>query len=579
MAKAENNIVQQSKDFFAKLATWQKISLFSVVAVAIAGVILLLANTGDDTSYSVLFSDIEPGEGASIVENLKEKNIPYKLKDGGRTILVDSSQVYEQRLELAKEGLPASGGIGYEIFDKTNLGMSEFVQKLNYRRALEGELARTIGSLNEVQKARVHIVIPEKTLFAKDQKEPSASVILHFKNGKVIDNVSISGIQNLVASSVEGMATSGVTVVDFRGKILSAPPLDGTSVTGLTSQQYAQQVEVEQNLTNKVQSLLDGVLGYGNSEVRVSAELDFTQIDRTITDFDPESQVVRSEQNIIDSSKSSDSLSYPAVSMSKGASNQIANYEISKTVSRVIEGVGNIKRLSVAVLINGTQKVTTVNGVPKAEYIPRTQEEIDKLTDIVKNAVGYDVTRNDQVYLENVPFESLNESLVPEAKEEIPWYQQSDNIKIFGLIGVVLFTIFLIFRLLYSKLMRDRMRIAMQLPQKVSFEEEEVQNDTLSDTDLEELEFDEDELLLLPAELPEQLLLEGDRVAFGIDEEAERDAELELEGDGTGMAQIPETLSEESLLKMELKSRVSNYLNEDPTDAVRLVRILLQQDT
>lgn len=579
MAKAENNIVQQSKDFFSKLAMWQKISLFSVVAVAIAGVILLLANTGEDTNYSVLFSDIEPSEGAKIVENLKEKNIPYKLKDGGRTILVDSSQVYEQRLELAKEGLPANGGIGYEIFDKTNLGMSEFVQKLNYRRALEGELARTIGSLNEVQKARVHIVIPEKTLFAKDQKEPSASVILHFKNGKVIDNVSISGIQNLVASSVEGMATSGVTVVDFRGKILSAPPLDGNSVTGLTSQQFAQQVEVEQNITNKVQSLLDGVLGYGNSEVRVSAELDFTQVDRTITDFDPESQVVRSEQSIVDSSKSSDSLSYPAVNMSKGTSNQIANYEISKTVSRVIEGVGNIKRLSVAVLINGTQKVTTVNGVPKAEYIPRTQEEIDKLTDIVKNAVGYDVTRNDQVYLENVPFESLNESLVPEAKEEIPWYQQSDNIKIFGLIGVVLFTIFLIFRLLYSKLMRDRMRIAMQLPQKVSFEEEEVQNDTLSDTDLEELEFDEDELLLLPAELPEQLLLEGDRVAFGIDEEAERDAELELEGDGTGMAQIPETLSEESLLKMELKSRVSNYLNEDPTDAVRLVRILLQQDT
>ncbi len=579
MAKAENNIVQQSKDFFSKLAMWQKISLFSVVAVAIAGVILLLANTGEETNYSVLFSDIEPSEGAKIVENLKEKNIPYKLKDGGRTILVDSSQVYEQRLELAKEGLPANGGIGYEIFDKTNLGMSEFVQKLNYRRALEGELARTIGSLNEVQKARVHIVIPEKTLFAKDQKEPSASVILHFKNGKVIDNVSISGIQNLVASSVEGMATSGVTVVDFRGKILSAPPLDGNSVTGLTSQQFAQQVEVEQNITNKVQSLLDGVLGYGNSEVRVSAELDFTQVDRTITDFDPESQVVRSEQSIVDSSKSSDSLSYPAVNMSKGTSNQIANYEISKTVSRVIEGVGNIKRLSVAVLINGTQKVTTVNGVPKAEYIPRTQEEIDKLTDIVKNAVGYDVTRNDQVYLENVPFESLNESLVPEAKEEIPWYQQSDNIKIFGLIGVVLFTIFLIFRLLYSKLMRDRMRIAMQLPQKVSFEEEEVQNDTLSDTDLEELEFDEDELLLLPAELPEQLLLEGDRVAFGIDEEAERDAELELEGDGTGMAQIPETLSEESLLKMELKSRVSNYLNEDPTDAVRLVRILLQQDT
>lgn len=581
MAKSDKNIAGQAKDFFTKLPMWQKISLFAVIAVAITGMVLLIANTNDDKTYAVLFSDIEPAEGAKIVESLKEKQIAYKLKDGGRTILVDSGQVYEQRLELAKEGLPATGGIGYEIFDKTNLGMSEFVQKLNYRRALEGELARTIGSLNEVQKARVHIVIPEKTLFEKDKKEPTASVILHFKNGKIIDNVSITGIQNLVASSVEGMQTSGVTVVDFRGKILSAPPLDDRSITGLTSQQFSQQVEVEQNLTNKVQSLLDGVLGYGNSEVRVSAELDFTQVDKTITDFDPEKQIVRSEQNIIDSSKSSDSLSYPAVNMSKGTSNQIANYEISKTISRVIEGVGSIKRLSVAVLINGTQKITTVNGVPKAEYTPRTDEEINKLTDIVKNAVGYDVTRNDQVYLENVPFESLNSSQIPVVQEEIPWYKQTDNIKLISLVVVMLLTLFMIFRLLQSKIMRDRVRIAMSLPEKVHLEPEEEEMDRIDQSDLDDIEFADDELLLLPAELPEQLLLDGERSSLGLDD-YDDDSD---DGDNFGMAgsigggpnEVPQ-LSEESLFKMELKSKVSDYVTDETLEAVRLVRILLSQD-
>ncbi len=578
---ANNKFIEQTKSIYTKMPMWQKLGLFAVIGIAIAGMILLIANTGNKTTYAVLYSDIDPSEGAKVVESLKGKNIQYKLQDGGKTILVDSAFVYEQRLELAKEGIPASGGIGYEIFDQTNLGMSEFVQQLNYRRALEGELARTIGTLNEVQKARVHIVIPEKTLFEKDQKQPTASVILHFKNGRNIDNASISGIQNLVASSVEGMNTSAVTVVDYRGKVLSAPPLDNNSITGLTSQQFSQQVEVEQNMSNKVQSLLDGVLGFGNSEVRVSAELDFTQVDKTITDYDPDKQIVRSEQTIIDSSKSSDSLSYPAVNMSKGTSNQIANYEIAKSVSRIIEGVGSIKRLSVAVLINGTQKITDVNGTPQAQYIPRTEEEINKLTEIVKNAVGYDVTRNDQVYLENVPFETLNESLIPVKKEEIIWYQQPENLKLIGLVIVMLITLFLIFRLLQSKVMKDRIRIAMSLPDKIVYSPEESDSDLLDQKELEELVFEDDELLLLPAQLPDQLLLEGDREDMSFEEFEEDESDNSFHDNAIPSAspiEIPE-MTEEDLFRIDLRNKVTDYIDEDPQEALKLVRILLSKDS
>lgn len=577
MAKLE--FIEQAKTFYNNLSKWQRVSILSVAGLVVIGVMALMLTTGEKKEYAVLFSDLDQNEAAKIVENLKERKIEYELKDGGSTILVEKGTVYEQRLTLAKDGIPAQGGVGYEIFDKTNLGMSEFVQKLNYRRALEGELSRTIGSMNEVQKARVHIVIPEKTLFEKDKKEPTASVILHFKNGKVIDNVSIVGIQNLVSSSVEGLQTAAVTVVDYRGKILSPAPLDDKTVAGLSSKQYEQQMEVEQNVTNKVQSLLDGVLGYGNSEVRVSAELDFTQIDKTITDFDPEKQVVRSEQNILDNSKSSDSLSYPAVNMEKGLSNQIANYEISKTVQRVIEGVGNVKRLSVAVLINGTYKVVEKEGIKTMTYVPRTQEELNKLTDIVKNSVGFDITRNDQVYLENVPFETQNIDQQIQNINKPVWYLDKDNWKLFALLFAMLLTVIMIYKLLQSKVIKDRFRIAFALPENVLIESEEEPDEEEEEDELEEIEFDDDELLLLPAELPEQLLLEGERSEMGLDEyDDDDDDDFDLAGAASASADNAPELTEEALMRLEIKSKVQDFIGTETQDAVRLVRILLAQD-
>lgn len=581
MAKTE--IIEQAKGFYQKLGRWQKVTIFSVLGVLVLGIGMLLYSTREKKEYAILFTDLDEKSASSIVENLKSRQVDYQIDDEGKTILVAKETVYDERMELAKEGLPAEGGVGYEIFDKTNLGMSEFVQKLNYRRALEGELARTISAMNEIKTAKVNITIPEKTLFEKDKKEPTAAITLFFKNGQGSDRVSIVGIQNLVASSVEGLLPGAVTVVDHRGKILSPEPLDDKSVTGMTSKQYMQQREVEENITQKVQTLLDGVLGYGNSEVRVSAELDFTQSDKTITDFDPEEQVVRSEQNITDNSKSSDSLSYPAVNMEKGVSNQIANYEISKTVQRVIEGVGNVKRLTVAVLINGTNKITThSDGTQTSQYIKRTNEEINKLTDIVKNAVGFDPTRNDQVYVENIPFETqlTNQNLV--TKKPVAWYQDKDNWQLFALIVVMMLTVLMIYRLLQSKYVKERFRIAMALPKDVTIEDE-IEEDELEEAEdeLEDIDFGDEDLLLMPAELPEQLLLDGERSETSLedfDETMNTEEDMDLAAlASTSQEDVPE-LTEENLLKLEIKHKVEDYVTDEPLEAVKLVRMLLAQD-
>lgn len=581
MAKTE--LIEQAKGFYQKLGRWQKVTIFSVLGVLVLGIGMLLYSTREKKEYAILFTDLDEKSASSIVENLKSRQVDYQIDDEGKTILVAKETVYDERMELAKEGLPAEGGVGYEIFDKTNLGMSEFVQKLNYRRALEGELARTISAMDEIKTAKVNITIPEKTLFEKDKKEPTAAITLFFKNGRGSDRVSIIGIQNLVASSVEGLLPGAVTVVDHRGKILSPEPLDDKSVAGMTSKQYMQQREVEENITQKVQTLLDGVLGYGNSEVRVSAELDFTQSDKTITDFDPEKQVVRSEQNITDNSKSSDSLSYPAVNMEKGVSNQIANYEISKTVERVIEGVGNVKRLTVAVLINGTNKITThSDGTQTSQYIKRTNEEINKLTDIVKNAVGFDPTRNDQVYVENIPFETqlTNQNLI--TKKPVAWYQDKDNWQLFALIVVMMLTVLMIYRLLQSKYVKERFRIAMALPKDVTIEDE-IEEDELEEAEdeLEDIDFGDEDLLLMPAELPEQLLLDGERSETSLedfDETMNTEEDMDLAAlASTSQEDVPE-LTEENLLKLEIKHKVEDYVTDEPLEAVKLVRMLLAQD-
>lgn len=575
---AENTFIEQVRTFYRRLSILQKLIIAGVLVALIVGIILIVSNS-KPVEMGVLYSNLEPADAAKIVESLKAKGINYELADNGNTILVEKSKLYDTRISLAGEGLPSESIVGYELFDKTNLGMSEFVQKLNYRRALEGELARTIATMDEVKKVRVHLVIPEKTLFKKDEKPPSASVIIHLKSGRSLSKISIEGIQNLVASSVEGLTLDKVTVVDGRGKILSEPPLDNSTVVGLTQTQHDIQRRVEQHYAEKVQSLLDGVLGVDNAKVRVNAEIDFTQVEKTITDFDPERQVIRSEQNIQEVSESTDSLSYPTVSQAKNSSNVIQNYEISKTISHIVEGTGNIKRLTVSALINGTTKIIDEQGIKKLQYTPRPKEELEQLTLAIKNAVGYDPSRNDQISVLNVPFDTSLLEQELEEQQPVVWYKDKEIIKLIALIAAILITIILMFALIQSKYVKERLRIALGLPnpkllakEKVEIEEEEEPEEQLEDFSL-----DEEDLLLLPAELPEQVLLEGETKEEEpiIEEETESLEEMAK----AALEEVePKEMTEEDMLKLEIKDKVETFLDEQTENAVKLIKILLQQD-
>ncbi len=574
-------VVDSTMTFFNKLTNTQKYIGLGVVAAVVLSIILIVS-LSTETKMATLYTDLEQGDSGKIVEQLQEQEIEYVLKEGGSRIDVPRESVDKIRIDLAKKGLPENSNVGYEIFDKTNLGMSEFVQKLNFRRALEGELANTITNMEEVKKARVHIVVPEKALFKKDQKKPTASVTLHLKSGRSISKISVEGIQNLISSSVEGLVPTDVKVMDNKANMLSTEALDENSLAGKTALQHQQQRNVENYYADKIQSLLDGVLGTNNTKVKVNADLDFTQIDQEKTEYDPDGAVIRSEQNLKNIDESADSLSYPYVNMAKDETNQIANYEISKNVERIMHEVGAIKRLTVSVLINGTaQVVPKEDGEKIIQYTPRSDDEMQKFNEIVRNAVGYDQNRNDQVSVINVPFahtldkDNYIDDFLP------PWYEIPDNKRIIYLVGLMLAIFILMLMILQSKQVRDRIRIAMGLPSKVVIDDYEIEEED-KEEQLEEIEFDDDDLLLLPAELPEQLLLDQEMPVEDADINEEIESELAFERDSLAdMASADfddEVLSEEALMKLEIKGKVEQFMDENPAEAVRLLRIMMSQD-
>ena len=429
MAEYQEQYRGQIGGFLQRLSLGQKVMLVAVTLGSIGAIIALIMLV-NRPSYAMLFTNLHPEDASKIVEKLKEKSVPYTLDDGGKTILVPKQQVYDLRLSLAGDGLPQSSVIGYEIFDRTNLGVSDFVQKVNYRRALEGELARTILELDEVDAARVHIVVPERTLFKEDEKPATASVVLKLKSGKPLKGETVQGITHLIASSVEGLEASNVTIVDSRGSLLSdaAKP---NSLAALTSTQYELQQKVESYLAQKAQSILEGVVGGGNALVQVSADLDFRQAERTLEQYDPENTSVRSEQITEEKTPVNDTLP-PAT-----RANTVTNYEVNKTIEHVVENVGSIKRISVAALVNGTEKSVEHNGERTTDYTPRPQEEMNQLADIVKKAVGYSVQRNDEVSVINLPFGKNveKEDFVYKDNPAMDWRDISE--KVFLLVAMV----------------------------------------------------------------------------------------------------------------------------------------------
>ena len=390
---------------FSALSGARKMVLASVTILILASIFIFVYITNQE-DYRVLFSNLTSDDASNIVTKLKEKKVPYQVSPSGDVISVPSGKVSELRLELAAAGLPHGGGVGFEIFDNKTLGATEFEQQLNYRRALQGELARTINSLEEIQQSRVHIALPKESLFIDQQKRPTASVTIKLRTGKKLKQAQVDGIAHLVASSIEGLSPDDVMLVDSQGNILSKVQGD-SKLARMSSSQIDYQRNIEKDMANQIQSMLENVVGQGKAVVRVNADLDFRIMEKTEETYDPESPVIRSTQKQTDKAtsappapgKTTGSVTSPGSEKEK--MDETVNYEINKTVSKTVMPVGDIKKISIAVLVDG---IYTKDDKGAAAYQERPKKELESIEDLVRKSAGFNAQRGDQVIVTSMAF-------------------------------------------------------------------------------------------------------------------------------------------------------------------------------
>ncbi len=404
-------ILEHIKSIWSRLTMTQRLVIIGVVTGAVV-IMASVVHFAGRPEYVTLFSGLPEEESGKVVEYLEEQGVNYILENGGHTIKVQRQDMYKSRIQLAQEGIPSDGITGYEIFDQTNLGMSEFVQKLNFRRALEGELGRTIESLSEVDKARVHIVIPEAALFREEQEPTTASVALRLRTH--IDQSQVNGIAHLVASSVQGLDVENITIIDGKGNVLSNLQ-SRDEVMAMTASQLQLKHTVEENLGKKVETMLDGLLGKDKAIVRVAVDLDMSRQEINSESFDPDRVAIRSEESVEVQSNTTEQRTFnpadpnlaPLGANSNSTENSvITNYEVSRTQSHTVKNGGGIHRISASVLVDGTYAVVTdADGNSVEEYRPRTTEEMQRISQAVRTALGMDETRGDELSVENIQFQ------------------------------------------------------------------------------------------------------------------------------------------------------------------------------
>jgi len=363
---------------------------------------------------TVLFTDLSPADSGAIVRDLERQSIPFTLRGDGTAILVPQEHVARLRMKLAEAGLPKGGGVGYELFDKSDvLGATSFVQNINHLRALEGELARSIRALDRVHTARVHLVLPERPLFARDKVEPSASIVVKVRG--TLEPQQVRAIRHLTASAVNGLRPERVSIVDESGQLL-ADGAGGDPMSALGGGMERQQA-FERRLRDQIDSIVSSVVGPGRARVQVVAEFDMNRVTQTSDRYDPEGRVVRSSQTREETSATAQSegqvtvgnempgapanTQAPSTRDQSRKSEEVVNYEISRTTkTEVIEG-GRVKRVSAAVLVDGAY---TRNEKGESLYQPRSQEELDRIAALVRTAIGFDQARGDQVEVVNLRF-------------------------------------------------------------------------------------------------------------------------------------------------------------------------------
>jgi flagellar M-ring protein FliF len=452
-----------------------------LLMLGIAAVVAIMAGVwmwSQQPDYRVLFSNFSDRDGGAIVASLQQMNVPYKFAEGGTAILVPANQVYEARLKLASQGLPKGGNVGFELMENQKLGVSQFLEQVNFQRALEGELARSIESISTVQSARVLLALPKSSVFVREQQKPTASVLLNLQPGRILDQQQVSAIVHLVASSVPELPTKNVTIVDQNGNLLSDSSAS-VGANGLDPSQLKYIQELQRSIVKRVESIITPIVGANNVHAEATADVDFSHSEQAAETYrpnqTPDAASIRSQQTneTINAGNANATgvpgalsnqppapatapinapaakTTTPAAASTTPPSNtqkeSTVNYELDKTIRYVQQPMGGLKRLSVAVVVNFRN---TTDKAGKIISRPLTAAEKTQITDLVKEAMGYNQQRGDTLNVVNSPFAGTEKELIP----DVPLWKQPENIQLAKDIGKYLIAIavllYLFFRVL-----------------------------------------------------------------------------------------------------------------------------------
>ncbi|MBY6263487.1 flagellar M-ring protein FliF [Azospirillum sp. 412522] len=532
------------------------------VGLLLIGFFVYLTTRLSTPEMELLYSELQQTEAAAIAKKLDEAKVPYTVDKSGTKIMVPADQVGPMRMRMAAQGLPSGGSVGYELFDKgEGFGATSFMQNINHLRALEGEMARTVQTLNGVQQARVHLVLPKRELFARQQNPATASVFLKLRPGAQLSRENIQAIQQLIAASVPNLDPNRISIVDDKGKLLARGTGSDTAEAMMASAEEKKQA-YEGRLARTIEDLLGRTLGYGKVRAEVSADLDFDRITTQSEIFDPESQVVRSTQTVTEANESSDrdplapvtvdqnlptaqasSSASPLSSNKSNRNEETINYEITKTTKSHVREAGQVRRLSVAVLVDGTYQLS--KDAPPA-YQPRSEQEVESIKALVRSAVGLDAVRGDTLEVVNMRFWSPEDDI--QKPEELFMGMTKDDLfriaemVVLGIVAVLI--ILLVIRPLISR----------------AFEKAEMQE-----------EDEMDRLLTDQAGMPAALAAPTGALAQDLAlEAAQADEELE---------QMIDINRVEGRVRASSLRKVGEIVDKHPEEAVSILRNWLYQES
>lgn len=539
MIMAPDELVEPKKIFGIPQTPGVRTAMLSAGAALILAIMVGIWLWGQQPEYKVLFSNFNDRDGGAIVASLQQMNIPYKYSETGSAILVPASQVHDARLKLASQGLPKGGNVGFELMENQKLGISQFLEQVNFQRALEGELARSIQAVSAVQSARVHLAIPKSSVFIRDQQKPTASVLLNLYPSRILDQQQVSAILHLVASSVPELSTKNVSIVDQNGNLLSDMNKQAGS-NNLDPSQLKYVQEFQQNIVKRIESIISPIVGANNVRAEATADIDFSKTEQAAESYrpnsPPEASTIRSQQSSESYNKNNNASGIPGsltnqppvpvtapivasgTATSASASNaglvqkdSTINYEVDKTIRYTQQGMGGVKRLSVAVVVNYKNE-TDKSG----KITTRALTDIEKaqITDLAREAMGFNKDRGDTLNVVNSPFAGPEKETIV----EVPFWKQPETIQLAKELGkyLLIAAVFAYLFFGYLKPMLYKIMGKDVAEEKAKKEAEEAEKLTSAEKELQQEE-DDDAYVNLSSEEEIQTAKQGNSYELTLD--------------------------------------------------------------